>query len=143
MNRSIRAMPIVTAGLDAVLWLGGYLAGLRENEFDVGVYCESLGARGLWPTSYKNIRQPAIGECFNEYFRKQFHGNEEPFLKWKEVFDVLETVRGRGCNQNVRVHLETQVLSITKSEDLVKLRTLAKLCSNDFFDDPSLLVVVC
>jgi len=34
------------------------------------------------------------------------------------------------------------VLLITKSEDLVKLRTLAELCSKDFFDDPSLLVVV-
>ncbi|GMH70101.1 hypothetical protein TL16_g05324 [Triparma laevis f. inornata] len=34
-----------------------------------------------------------------------------------------------------------QVLMITKSEDLVKLRALAKLCSQDFFDDPSLLVV--
>ena len=38
--------------------------------------------------------------------------------------------------------LEQQVLMITKSEDLVKLRALAKLCSREFFDDPSLLVAV-
>ncbi|GMI01159.1 hypothetical protein TrLO_g3849 [Triparma laevis f. longispina] len=30
---------------------------------------------------------------------------------------------------------------ITKSEDLVKLRALAKLCRVEFFDDKSLLVV--
>jgi len=30
---------------------------------------------------------------------------------------------------------------ITRSEDLVKLRALAKLCSLEFFSDPSLLVV--
>ena len=37
--------------------------------------------------------------------------------------------------------MEQQVLRITKSEDLVKIRALAKLCSQDFFNDPSLLVV--
>ncbi|GMH59715.1 hypothetical protein TL16_g02887 [Triparma laevis f. inornata] len=37
--------------------------------------------------------------------------------------------------------MERQVLMITKSEDLVKLRALAKLCSREFFNDPSLLVV--
>ncbi|GMH76699.1 hypothetical protein TL16_g07167 [Triparma laevis f. inornata] len=37
--------------------------------------------------------------------------------------------------------METQVQSITRSDDLVKLRALAKLCSQDFFNDPSLLVV--
>ncbi|GMH89685.1 hypothetical protein TL16_g11534 [Triparma laevis f. inornata] len=110
--------------------------------FNVGVYCESLGERRLWLTSYKNLRELMSGEGFNEYFRKQFNGNEEPYLKWKEVFDVLEIVGGRGCHHNVRVHLETQVLSITRSEDLMKLRALAKLCSPDFFDDKSLLVVV-
>jgi len=109
--------------------------------FDVGVYCESLGARGLWPTSYKNLRQLASGEGFNEYFRKQFNGNEEPYLRWKEEFDVLEIVGGRGVHHNVRVHLETQGLSFTRSEDLVKLRVLSKLCSREFFDDESLLVV--
>ncbi|GMH80033.1 hypothetical protein TrLO_g15645, partial [Triparma laevis f. longispina] len=97
--------------------------------------------RGLWLTSYKNLRELASGEGFNEYFQKQFNGNEEPYLRWKEAFDVLEIVGGRGCHHNVRVHLEAQALSITRSEDLVKLRALAKLCSRDFFDDPSLLVV--
>ncbi|GMH56967.1 hypothetical protein TL16_g02261 [Triparma laevis f. inornata] len=109
--------------------------------FKVGVYCESLGALGLWPTSYKNLRQLASGEGFNDYFRNQFNGNEATFLKWKEVFDVLEIVGGMGCNHNVRVYLETQVLTITRLEDLVKLRALAKLCSKEFFDDMSLLVV--
>jgi len=111
------------------------------SSFEVGVYCESLGERGLWPTSYKNLRQLASEECFNEYFQKQFNGNEEPYLRWKEVFDVLEIVEGRGCHHTVRVHLETQVLAITRSEDLAKLRALTKLCSPDFFDDISLLVV--
>ena len=111
------------------------------DSFNVGVYCESLGARGLWPTSYKNFRQLASGEGFNKYFRNQFNGNEATFLKWKEVFDVLEIVGGMGCHHNVRVYLETQVLTITRLEDLVKLRALAKLCSKEFFDDMSLLVV--
>ncbi|GMH54016.1 hypothetical protein TL16_g01586 [Triparma laevis f. inornata] len=111
------------------------------SSFDVGVYSDSLGTRGLWPTSYKNLRQLASGEGFNEYFRKQFNGNEATFLKWKEFFDVLEIVGGRGCHHNVRVHLETQVLTITRSEHLVKLRALAELCSREFCDDPSLLVV--
>jgi len=110
------------------------------SSFEVGVYCESLGERGLWPTSYKNLRQLASGEGFNEYFQNQFNGNEATFLKWKEVVDVLEIVGGRGCHHNVRVHLETQVLSITRSEDLVKLKALVKLCSKDFFDNPSLLL---
>ena len=34
------------------------------------------------------------------------------------------------------------MLSIMRSEDLVKLRALAKLCSPEFFEDDSLLVVV-
>ena len=54
---------------------------------------------------------------------------------------MLEVVGGKGCHHNVRVHLETQVLSITRSKDLVKLRALSKLCFKNFFDDPSLLVV--
>ncbi|GMH51962.1 hypothetical protein TL16_g01126 [Triparma laevis f. inornata] len=58
-----------------------------------------------------------------------------------EFFYVLEIVGGRGVHHNVRVNLETQVLVITRSEDLLKLRALAKLCSKEFFDDPSLLVV--
>ncbi|GMI00477.1 hypothetical protein TrLO_g11384 [Triparma laevis f. longispina] len=75
------------------------------------------------------------------YFRNKFNRNEETYLRWKEVFDVLDIVGGMGCHNNVRVNLETQVLTITGSEDLVKLRALAKLCSVEFFDDKSLLVV--
>ncbi|GMH56581.1 hypothetical protein TrLO_g14346 [Triparma laevis f. longispina] len=55
--------------------------------------------------------------------------------------DLLEIVGGMRCHHNVRVYLLTQVLSITRSEDLVKLGALAKLCSPDLFDDKSLLVV--
>ncbi|GMH90197.1 hypothetical protein TL16_g11693 [Triparma laevis f. inornata] len=110
--------------------------------FDVGVYCESLGARGLWPTSYKNLRQLASGEDFNEYFQNKFNGMETTYLRWKEVFDVLEIVGGMGCHHNVRVNLEQQVLTITRSEDLVKLRALAKLYDQAFFDDRSLRMVV-
>ncbi|GMH76634.1 hypothetical protein TL16_g07150 [Triparma laevis f. inornata] len=96
----------------------------------------------MWPTSYKNLRQLASGEGFNEYFQTLFNGNEATYLRWKEVFDVLEIVGQVGCHHNVRVHLETKVLTITRSEDLVKLRALAKLCSEEFFDDMSLLLVV-
>ncbi|GMH65210.1 hypothetical protein TrLO_g5234 [Triparma laevis f. longispina] len=96
------------------------------SSFDVVVYSGSLGEQGLWLTSYKNRRQLASGEGFNEYFRKQFNWNEEPYLRWKEAFDVLEIVGGRGCHHIVRVHL---VLGITRSGDMVKLRALEKLCS--------------
>jgi len=41
----------------------------------------------------------------------------------------------------VRESLEQQVLRITRSQDLVKFRALAKLCSQEFFNDPSLLMV--
>ena len=53
---------------------------------------------------------------------------------------MLEIVGGRGTYHTVRESMEQQVLTITRSEDLVKLITLAKLCSLDFFDDMSLSV---
>ncbi|GMH81991.1 hypothetical protein TL16_g09111 [Triparma laevis f. inornata] len=109
--------------------------------FDVGVYSGSLGERGLWLTSARNLRELARNYGFNEYFQKQFNGNEATFLKWKEVFDVLEIVGGRGIHCTVRESMEQQVLRITRSEDLVKLGALAKLCSRDFFEDPWLWVV--
>ncbi|GMH52638.1 hypothetical protein TL16_g01274 [Triparma laevis f. inornata] len=102
--------------------------------FDVGVYSGSLGDRGLWPKLARN-------DGFNEYFQKQFNGNEATFLRRKEVFDVLKIVGGRGCHCTVRESMEQQVLEITRSDDLVKLRALAKLCSPEFFNDQSLLVV--
>ena len=46
---------------------------------------------------------------FNEYFQKQFNGNEATFLRWKEVFDVLEIVGGRGCHCTVTKSMEQQV----------------------------------
>ena len=68
-----------------------------------------------------------------------FVGNEASYLRWKTVFDVLEIGNARDVGPDLP--LEQQVLLIMNSEDLVKLRALAKLCSNEFFDDLSLLVV--
>ena len=66
-----------------------------------------------------------VAEGFNEYFQKQFVGNEALYLRWKEVFDVLEI--GNAKDVGPDLPLEQKVLLITKSEDLVKL------CSQDFF----------
>jgi tetratricopeptide (TPR) repeat protein len=108
--------------------------------WEVGKFVGSLGAHGLWPTSLKNLMQLGSGEGFNEYFQDLFVGNEASYLKWKEVFDVLEIV-GVG-EEGGGESLEQQVLKITGSEDMEKLRALEKLCSPEFFDDVSLLVVV-
>ncbi|GMH53103.1 hypothetical protein TrRE_jg611 [Triparma retinervis] len=108
--------------------------------WEVGKFIGSLGAHGLWPTSLKNLMQLASGEGFNEYFQDLFVGNEAPYVRWKEVFDVLEIV-GVG-EEGGGESLEQQVLKITGSEDMEKLRALEKLCSPEFFDDVSLLVVV-
>ncbi|GMH84576.1 hypothetical protein TL16_g09966, partial [Triparma laevis f. inornata] len=99
----------------------------------------TIGEHGLWPTSLKNLTQLASGEGFNEYFQKFFVGNEESYLRWKEVFDVLEIGNARDVGSDLL--LEQQVLMITKLEDVVKLKALAKLCGMDFLNDPSLLVV--
>ncbi|GMH60419.1 hypothetical protein TL16_g03045 [Triparma laevis f. inornata] len=112
----------------------------RISGRDIGKWQSSVGEHGLWPTSLKTLSELASGEGFNEYFRKQFNGNEEPYLRWKEVFDVLEIGNARDVGPDLP--LEQQLLTITKSEDLVKLRALAKLCSPDFFNDPSLWVAV-
>ncbi|GMH85794.1 hypothetical protein TL16_g10343 [Triparma laevis f. inornata] len=107
--------------------------------FSLGKWRSSIGEHGLWPASLKNLTQLASGEGFKEYFRNQFNGNEATHLRWKEVFDVLEIGNARDVGPDLP--LERQVLTITKSEDFVKPRALAKLCSRYFFDDPSLLVV--
>ncbi|GMH97097.1 hypothetical protein TrST_g4168 [Triparma strigata] len=108
--------------------------------YEVGKFIDSIGAHGLWPTSLKNLTQLASGEGFNEYFQDLFVGNEASYLRWKEMFDVLEIV-GVGAEGGGE-SLEQQVLKITGSEDMEKLRALAKLCSLEFFNDPSLLVAV-
>ncbi|GMH47514.1 hypothetical protein TL16_g00078 [Triparma laevis f. inornata] len=95
---------------------------------------------GLWPTSLKNLTQLASGEGFNDYFKTLFVGNEASYLRWKEFFDVLEI--GNSKDVGPDLPLEQQVLMITKSEDLVKLRVLSKLCSKEFFEDKSLWVAV-
>ncbi|GMH80420.1 hypothetical protein TL16_g08539 [Triparma laevis f. inornata] len=58
-----------------------------------------------------------------------------------QEFDLLEIEGGRGIYYTVREVMEQQVLRITRSGDLVKLKALAKLCSGEFFDDMSLKVV--
>ncbi|GMH72343.1 hypothetical protein TL16_g05890 [Triparma laevis f. inornata] len=107
--------------------------------FTVGKWQSTIGEHGLWPTSPENLAQLASGESFNEYFQNQFNGNEASYLRWKEVFDVLEIGNARDVGPDLP--LEQQALMITRSEDLGKLKALAKLCSNQFFDDKSLLVV--
>ncbi|GMI08664.1 hypothetical protein TrLO_g12655 [Triparma laevis f. longispina] len=59
------------------------------------------------------------------YCSKEHQGNEEAYLRRKEVFDVLEF----GNASEVGPDLPLEQHMITRSEDLVKLRTLAKLCS--------------
>ncbi|GMH85933.1 hypothetical protein TrVE_jg2668 [Triparma verrucosa] len=108
--------------------------------YEVGKFIDSRGAHGLWPTSLKNLTQLASGEGFNKYFQDLFAGNEVSYERWKEVFDVLEIV-GVG-EEGGGETLEQQVLKITGSEDMEKLRALEKLCSPEFFNDPSLLVAV-
>ena len=105
--------------------------------FDIGKWQSLIGEHGLWPASLKNLTQLASGEGFNEYFQNMFNGDEASYSRWKEVFDMLDIVGGEEG-----VSLEQQVLMITKTEDLVKLKALEKLCSDEFFDDKSLLVAV-
>ncbi|GMH74532.1 hypothetical protein TL16_g06491 [Triparma laevis f. inornata] len=107
--------------------------------FTLGKWQSSIGEYGLWPTPLKNLMQLASGEGFNEFFRNQFNGNEQANLRWKEVFDVLEIGNARDVGPDLPP--EQQVLRITKSEDLVKLRSSTELCSEEFFNDKSLLVV--
>ncbi|GMH67312.1 hypothetical protein TL16_g12930 [Triparma laevis f. inornata] len=40
------------------------------SSFEVGVYSGSLGERGLWLTSARNIKELARNDGFNEYFQK-------------------------------------------------------------------------
>ena len=72
------------------------------SSFEVGGYCERLGERGVWPTSYKNLRQLASGEGSNEYFRNQFNRNEGPYLRWNEVRNCEDEAQ-RGANDDERM----------------------------------------
>ncbi|GMH53842.1 hypothetical protein TL16_g01543 [Triparma laevis f. inornata] len=65
------------------------------SSFEVGVYSGSLGERRLWLTSARNIRELAKNDAFNEYFQKQFNGNEATFLRWKEVLTCWRLKGGR------------------------------------------------
>ena len=105
--------------------------------FELGKWSSVTGAAGLCPASLKNLSELASGDGFNEYFHDKFNGNEASYKRWKGVFDVLVIQEGKGGDGPI----ETRVLRITNSEDLVKLRALAKLCSKEYFDDASLSVV--
>ncbi|GMH78923.1 hypothetical protein TrLO_g8635 [Triparma laevis f. longispina] len=104
------------------------------SSFEVRVYSGSLGERGLWLTPARNIRELARNDGFNEYFQKQFNGNEATYLRWKEVFDMLEIEGGKGIYYTVRESLEQQVLRITRG--LGRLSCLGKTCGfvGDFDD---------
>ncbi|GMI16218.1 hypothetical protein TrLO_g12961 [Triparma laevis f. longispina] len=60
--------------------------------FDVENWFSTFGKRGFWPTSLKNLMQLAKNDGFNEYFRNQFNGNEQAYLRWREPFDKLKIV---------------------------------------------------
>ena len=51
------------------------------TSFDIGVYSGSLGERGLWLTSVRNIKELARNEGFNEYFQNQFNNTEASYLR--------------------------------------------------------------
>ena len=54
---------------------------------DIGRWQSSIGEHGLWPTSLRNLSELASGDGFNEYFQKQFNGNEEDFQRAKEGYE--------------------------------------------------------
>ncbi|GMH70457.1 hypothetical protein TrST_g3903 [Triparma strigata] len=97
-----------------------------------------MSKTGFWATGMKILTHFAAEEGFSDYFQKLFAGNEETYLKWKEEFDRLEI--GTGENGVESISLEQQVLRITRSEDLVKLKALAKLSSPDWANDSLLYV---
>ncbi|GMH51855.1 hypothetical protein TL16_g01104 [Triparma laevis f. inornata] len=105
--------------------------------YKLGKWSSVTGAEGLWLNSLKNLSKLASGEGFNDYFWNTFNGNEASWRRWKGVFDVLGIEGGEGGGGSI----ETQVLGITNSKDLVKLGALAELCSKEYFDDASLSVV--
>ncbi|GMH47603.1 hypothetical protein TrLO_g8202 [Triparma laevis f. longispina] len=100
---------------------------------------ESDCEHGIWPLSLRYLSWLTSADDFNDYFRNEFDGNERSYIRWKKSFDVLEIGTG-GLGPNLL--LEQQVLRITNSEDLVKLRALEKLCSPEFCDDPLLPTAV-
>ena len=90
------------------------------TRFDVGKWSSGVGELGVWPASLENLTQLASSEGFNEYFQDLFVGNETSYLRWKEVFDVLD-IHGPGIF-GPSMPLLQQVLRIMKSKDLMILR---------------------
>ncbi|GMH87765.1 hypothetical protein TL16_g10956 [Triparma laevis f. inornata] len=76
------------------------------------------------------------------YCTQELMPRSEPCPICPKPITSFEIEGGKGIYYTVREKMEQQVLLITRrSEDLVKLRALAKLCSMEFFNDESLLVV--
>ncbi|GMH75778.1 hypothetical protein TrST_g3080 [Triparma strigata] len=109
--------------------------------FNHGRFIDTRGTHGLWPQTLIYFTNLVSGEGFSEYFQDLFTGNEESYLRWKVVFDMLNLVKADNENPSTPVDsLEMQVVKLMKGRDLVKLRALATLCSNAYFDDKTLLV---
>lgn len=50
----------------------------------------------------------ASADGFNEYFRKEFDGNERSFMRWKTSFDVLE-IRTGGVGPNLPLEQQVRI----------------------------------
>ncbi|GMH80871.1 hypothetical protein TL16_g08731 [Triparma laevis f. inornata] len=85
--------------------------------------------------SLEYLWQLTSGTGFNEFFQTQFDGNESTYLRWKSVFEELyfPAVKDRKGD-----FVKRRVGKIWESNDLTKLRALAKLFSPDFIHDPEL-----
>ncbi|GMH52644.1 hypothetical protein TrLO_g10378 [Triparma laevis f. longispina] len=105
----------------------GHSATKKIAGFDVGKWQSSIGEHGLWPTSLKNLSELASGESFNEYFQKQFNGNEEAYLRWKEVFDVLEIGNARDIGPDLPLEKKSDP---RKLEILDACLALGRACYN-------------
>lgn len=105
--------------------------------FDLGKWRDTTGNHGLREAFEKYLRNLNEGEGFNGFFRKEFEGHEATYFRWKSVFDFLGLVEEEEGGD-----LEEQVGRIMEGDDIVKLRALATLCSNGYFDDKTFLVAV-
>ncbi|GMH57813.1 hypothetical protein TL16_g02470 [Triparma laevis f. inornata] len=80
----------------------------------------------MWPTSLRNLSELASGNVFNEYFQKQFNGNEEDFQRAKEGYEE-QLGRDNEKALDAAFFLITST-EITRDERIEKLRDLLKRC---------------